>query len=664
MKTKVKQKNSYLFEKKYFYFFLLLPFIYSDKIIDPVLIPRQLYLTAFVCILGLVILFRISKKDLTNDFSFLRLTLPLLLIVFLLINGLSFIKTTSIADGIYVLSKFTIEVLFFVLSTYLLIQNQLTINGLIKAIGIFCIVSIIIALYQTMVLDFGADFRNSIYQITSTSANKNLFSSLLFLILPFVIGAIFISKKWKITSIVLLCSIILILVLIQTRAVMLATILSILIFILIQKGLFLKGYFPKVIVLLIITLGVVILIFFKGSSYFINLLDSSSLHQRLLVWNNSFQMAKENLMLGVGAGNWQYCFPKYGLEKFNDVLMDNASLTYQRPHNDFLWVLCETGIFGLITYLSVFIVALIYILKILKNKIEPNPEDKILLYGFFATLTGYAVISFFDFPLERIEHQIVFYLILSIVVAKYYCTFQKEKMSTNSFNSSALKLMVFVPVVFSVIVSANRFSGEFHTRKIYEYQSKGDLNQIVTEADKSANMFYVTDPTSIPINWYKGVALYTLGRLKEAQTCFEKAKLVCPYNINVLNNLASCYETAGRHKDAEEMYVKALLISPRFDEARLNLSAVYFNNKEYEKAFCMIDKVAVTTKDEKFQVYLPVILNSWLGTILTNQKDSNAIEKITELRNSKEKMIEFYFTSKKNNLPYLQYILTNNLKMN
>src|ERR1035437_3616861 len=129
MKTKIKKTNSYLFDKIYFYFFLLLPFIYSDKIIDPVLIPRQLYLTVFICILGVIILFKISKKELIPDFSFLKLTLPLLLFVFLLINGLSFIKMTSIADGFYVLSKYTIEVLFFVLSTYLIIQNKLTING-------------------------------------------------------------------------------------------------------------------------------------------------------------------------------------------------------------------------------------------------------------------------------------------------------------------------------------------------------------------------------------------------------------------------------------------------------------------------------------------------------------------------------------------------------
>lgn len=663
MKTKIQKTNSKIVDKLYFYFFLLLPLIYSGKIIDPVLIPRQLYLTAFLCILSSFILFKISRKELSNDFSFLKLTLPILLFVLLLINSLSLFRATSIADSLYVLSKIAIELLFFVLSTYLIIQNKLTIHGLQKAIVAFCIISVSIALYQIVTLDFSSNFRYNVYQITSTYANKNLFSSVLFLTFPFVIGGLFISGKWKNTSIVLLCSIVILLIAIQTRAVLLAGFLFLLIFVIFQKGYLLKRHLLKIIPLLIIALGAigVLLFYLKESSYFSNLIDSRSLPQRLLVWNNSLQMAKDNILLGVGGGNWQFHFPKYGIEQFHDVLMDNASLTYQRPHNDFLWVLCETGILGLITYVSVFLVALFSCIKLLKNSTKPNPEDTVLLHGFFATISGYAFISFFDFPLERIEHQIVFYLMLSIVVAKYYFSHEKGKKSTNSFNFNFLTLLVFVPIVFSFIVGVSRFSGELHTRKIYECQSKGDWNQLIAEADNSVNPYYVADPTSIPINWYKGVALYTLGNLKEAQSCFEKAKLIHPYNIHVLNNLASCYETAGNHKEAEAMYQYALQISPRFDEARLNLSAVYFNEKEYKKAFYSIDKVDITTKDEKYQIYLPVILNSWLGVMFSNQKDEMAIKKISAIRNSQTQMVEYYFVSKRNNIPYLQYILDSKL---
>jgi hypothetical protein len=52
-----------IFEKLYFYFFLILPFIYSDKLIDPVLVPRQIVLTLFVFIVGVLIFNQIIKKS-------------------------------------------------------------------------------------------------------------------------------------------------------------------------------------------------------------------------------------------------------------------------------------------------------------------------------------------------------------------------------------------------------------------------------------------------------------------------------------------------------------------------------------------------------------------------------------------------------------------------
>lgn len=656
--NKITKSNSNIFEKIYFIFFLFLPFIYSDKIIDPVLIPRQIYLTGFICLLGFMILYKVFVNELKNEFSFLKRFLPLSLFAFIVITFISFSKSTSIADSFYVISKLMVEVLFFIITTFLILQKELTIIGLLKAIAAFCFGSIIIAVYQVLTLDLKADFRNSIYQITSTYGNKNLFSSILFLTFPFVIGNVYLLKKWKVASIILLSSMILLIILIQTRAVIIASILSFVIFIIPQKGYLLKGQLKKVAIISTITIGIVIFIFLEIGSYYGSLIDFRSVPERFLLWTNSFQMAKENMMLGVGAGNWQFIFPKYGLDKFKDVYMDNASLTFQRPHNDFLWVLCETGIFGLAAYLSVFVLALFYLFKLLRT--ASKPENNLLYYGLFSTIIGYVFISFVDFPLERIEHQVILFLILSIIVASYHNEFQSLKPTTNYvIKPGILMLIIFVPVFISFLVCINRYSGEFHTQKIYDCQSQANWNQLILVADKSMNPYYSADPTSIPINWYKGVAYYTLGNLKEAESCFEKAILIHPYNIHVLNNLASCYETQGKHKEAVETYIKALTISPRFDEARLNLSAVYFNAKEYEKAFKLIDKVEITTKDEKYKIYLPVILKAWIGVILDNQKDVNSIKKISDIINSQDKMLEVYLLSKKNKTPYIKYILNN-----
>jgi len=214
--------------------------------------------------------------------------------------------------------------------------------------------------------------------------------------------------------------------------------------------------------------------------------------------------------------------------------------------------------------------------------------------------------------------------------------------------------------LFSLIICLNRYSGESHTKKMYSYQNNSDWNQMITEADKSTNFCYSTDPTSIPIKWYKGVALFSQGNIGDAENCFVQANLIHPYNIHILNNLASCYETMGNHKAAEETYVKALAISTNFEEARLNLCAVYYNMKEYGKAFKVIDKVMVdNTCRQKYQTYLPAVLYSWLEVIIKKQKDPASKKVLTDILNSKEKTMQYYLLSKKKKLTFEQSILNN-----
>ena len=658
LKSKKQKIKLNVFEKMYFCFFSILPFIYIEKTIDPVLIPRQIYLTCFVLVILLILLFTGLKKNTNAYFSFLRLSLPILLFSFLLVNVISFTQTTVLTESIYVVSKYCIEIIFFMLTTYLLIQHKIDKSILIKSILVFCIISVLIALYQVFTLDFTENFRKNSYQINSSYGNKNLFSSILFLSIPFIASGIFLSKKWKIASLILTVCIASLLIYIQTRAVLIACFLSVAVYIVLQKKHLFSRNKSKLVIPSIILLVILGFLFFTQSSYLNNLTDSRSVSERLLIWSNSLHMARDNFFLGVGSGNWQFYFPKYGLDKFADSALQNGYVTFQRPHNDFLWIFCETGIFGLIIYIAVFATGIYYAYKLLKQSVKQ--EDKAFYSALIAIITGYILISFVDFPLERIEHQLVIYLIFSIITAGYYNRFKMPVPTFKLYQVSTLIPVFFTLALFSLTICLNRFSGESHTKQMYSFQNNSDWNQMITEADNSTNFCYSTDPTSMPIKWYKGVALFSQGNIGEAEKCFLQANSIHPYNIHILNNLASCYETLGNHKASEETYVKALVISTNFEEARLNLSAVYYNSKDFEKAFNVIDKVKVD-KDcqEKYQTYLPAILYSWLEVITKKQKDPTSKKVLTDILNSKTKTMQYYLLSKRNNVSLEQSILNN-----
>jgi len=651
IKTEVKNLKPNIFNNIYFCFFLLLPFIYSDKIIDPVLIPRQLYLTVFILIVGLIICYWIYTKKLIPDFSFLKLSLPLLLVVFILITLISFSQSIAITESIYVLSKLTIELLFFIITTYLIIQNKLSVNSLIKAIVIFGFLSVIIAVYQMF---SNENFLDNIESITSSFANKNLLSSVLFLTLPFIVRGIFLSKQWKITSIILLSIILVLFLLVQTKAVIVAFFLSFVIFsvFIIQRN----NIKSKIIfTILFLSISFIISVFvFQNRQYFSYLTNIHTAYTRLNIWDNSIQMAKENLIVGVGAGNWQIQFPKYGLNKFDIVEIKNGLTTFQRPHNDFLWVFCETGIIGIATYVLIFLVALFYLIQLFKR--AKTLEEEIGYSVFFAGVVGYMFIAFVDFPLERIEHQLLLYVLFSIVTARFYNISKTSKKTIAKL--PLIIILFFIPTVFSFVVSVKRYSGEYHVQKMYNYHHQANWNQMIREVDKAPNVFYSMDPMSAPIKWYRGVALFSLGNINEAKTSFEQAYAIHPYNIHVLNNLASCYESQGDHQKAKEFYLKALSISPQFEETLLNLSAVYFNLNEYEKAFETIDVLNPYAQNpESYQVYLPVILNSWIELLLSKQTDATIIKKIRDIKNSKERTMEYYKASKNNLVTFKEYLL-------
>ncbi|MCH8904026.1 MAG: hypothetical protein IIA45_08950 [Bacteroidetes bacterium] len=643
-----------IFSISYLCFFLVLPFIYSKDIIDPVLIPRQVWLTVFVFFLVIIICYQIYKEQLKADFTFLRLSLPLLLILFAVAIIISFAQSNVIAESIYILSKALMCILFFIITTYLIIQNKLALEQIIKSIFAFIIVILLFVIYQFFI------FKGSITLIESTIANKNLLSSLLFLTFPFIFYSLVMPKKWKILSTFLVLSILTLFWIIQTKAVIAASLVFIGI---LFSAVFLKYQkintnkrFTRLLLFTataLIILASIITIQYKH--YFPHLLSTNTAHTRVLLWENTVQMIEENVVFGVGAGNWRIHFPEYGLNKFNKRVQD-GTLVYQRPHNDYLWVFSELGVIGIFIYLSIFIIALYYLFRLLKN--NKNWKEIVLFLSILACIVGFMLISSVDFPAERIEHQVLLFLIFSIITANYYTNlFANKVIRTISIKPSLFLIITMIPIILSLYVSINRYSGEYHTSKLYNAHRHANWRVMINEAGRAINPLYVIDPMSAPIEWYKGVALFSSGNIDKAKISFERAYGLAPYNIHVLNNLGSCYESLDEHAKAIEFYLKVLSISSEFEETLLNLSAVYYNTKEYEKAFYAIDKCSINSTDIKYASFLPLILISKLDLILNQLEDEDKIEKITELKNSNSQVIELYYTSKRKGISFDTYLI-------
>ena len=75
---------------------------------------------------------------------------------------------------------------------------------------------------------------------------------------------------------------------------------------------------------------------------------NTSIGLRLLFWENSWEIIKNNPLIGVGTGDFK---KEYG--EVNKKASPNMVVT-DNPHNQYVMVLCQFGILGLILLLAIF----------------------------------------------------------------------------------------------------------------------------------------------------------------------------------------------------------------------------------------------------------------------------------------------------------------------
>ena len=649
-------------EKAYFIFLLLLPFVHFSFVIDPVLIPRQLYLSAFILV---VVLLLFAQKNL----QFLPLKNPIYLAIgsYLLLALLSFYDNPFTSESHYVLSQQLVLFSFLIVTIHALYNKLITVNLIVKAcigIGIIAIVGAYYHLIEKTI--DGEKIVRRVGLIKSFFANKNLLASVIFLCFPFFFMGLMLSKKIKIIALIGILSALPMLLLLGTRTVFLA----LLVFALVVLSYYLKNRFgirKRFIGLASILLLMLVAFLYQNTKvskirdiknkstveqYLSRISNEKTWVSRTQFWDNSIAMWKENPILGVGLGNWQVNFPKYGLSQFSEFSIVNGTLTLQRPHNDFLNFLCENGILGLLAYIVIFGIIYYQLFILIKGTTDKTRWNYIYL---LAGLSGYIVISFFDFPMERIEHQIILMLFFAIITSGYYN--KKNIQPESEMGKNVLKYLVITISIYSIIVTSFRFKGEMETVKMYVAKANGQWEETLHHANKAENYFYKVDLTSIPLAWYQGLASFNLNEKAESVTLFEKAYQIAPYQIQVLNNLAGSYSFQGDRQKAIKYYQKALEISTNFEEARLNLASVYYNEKQYDKAFDVIEKFNIYNANKRYKKYLIPILAKKINAILIQENDLELSSYLGKKITKGNQLYKLYQVAKENNSSFETEVL-------
>ena len=640
-------------------YFVLLPFVFFSTILDPFLLARQLLTSVFL----FFILFFLALKNKPTDLFTVDKTV-LLFLGFIIFCLCSFSKSQIPDLSHTTLSKYLIFLLFFILIRHLIMNDLIDINKIASYVIVFGLLSIVIAslAFTGKAIDGQSLFRQ-VNIMSGTFGNKNFLSSILFFCIPFYFIGISMSKKIKAVSVAAIVFTIALLLMLRTRTVLIALGLYLFLALLLQiRNKFSKRAFNWFLVLPVITLiiGVGYLFSIKNNfyssvdiriQYFYRLLSSDTFYTRVEYWQQAFDIIKDNFFNGIGVGNWISTYPKYGLYHFSEIDILNGRLLVSNPHNDFLMVFSEIGIFGFLCYLGIFLSILYQAFWLSKNEVKSSDRKNASYFLFF--IICYLIVAFFDFPITRIEHQIILLTVFAIINAKYL----KAK-NNKEFKISSRLIYVFslVLLLYSTTILLYRINGEKHLFKALDAEKELDNTTAIFEFNKAKSSFFSTDNYAIPLDWHIGKAQYNAGYFKESLNYFKDAYKINPYNIVVNNDLGSTYIKNENVAAAIKHYKEALTISPNYEDARINLAATYYNIKKYEAAFETIEKCDVNTKNESYKQIVTPIVEKKLNTTLISLNNSNLNSYLQSKIKTEDDLLELYFDYTKKNLTFDEYI--------
>ncbi len=322
-----------------------------------------------------------------------------------------------------------------------------------------------------------------------------------------------------------------------------------------------------------------------------------SVGERLLLWDRTIKMYMDHPLLGIGPGQWKLMINKYGT---TGLRSETGDILFQRPHNDFLWILSETGPVGLLIYLALLAVFLAVGWRIFTDV----PDPQIRLYGLLlgCVILVFAVVSTFSFPSERIVHLVLVALAMAGLWAVMPFGATPAGPGLGRIANTTLMILVVIGIA-AAAGGLSRLQSEREIIKAIEERNKSNWPQVIAHARKAETWLARVDQSATPYAYYQGLGLFGQGRIPDAKDAFERAYDINPYHLHVINSLATCHEAMGQHREAAHYFEQALSIAPTFQPALLNYAATLYNVGQYQKAHNLISLVNPEVNPRRYQQY-------------------------------------------------------------
>ncbi|MBO9204020.1 MULTISPECIES: O-antigen ligase family protein [Niastella] len=513
----------------------------------------------------------------------------ILFLIYMLLSAVKYNQTT-VAIPAHILCNLCV-LIFFVLSLFLFQHQKYLPTALPLLVTATAICQATIGILQYLGILTGFHFKFIVTGLFLNPAPYAQYLAVLFVLvytfLLFHTAAT--NKRWLfILYILLLISLALLLVYLESRSAWLGIITSVGLVTLLYIKKYHSPLYSKVKKKTIPGLFIGLPLLAVGL-YQLYQLKSNSANGRLLTWKVTCSMIRDHLLFGVGNGNFASSYSQY--QHFYFKIHPEKIPTYgwladdvRYAFNELLQIFAETGIMGLGLFsllLLFFFTTTIRAYHIVIDK----KQSKLLLLS----LAGVVVIliaGLFSYPFSILPLKLMFWLLIAqgfSVAIKSNATFLQPPL----WQKIVMALSSVCFVSFISLFAVRRAKALYKWGQLLTTQEQEKI------AGSYANRLLPLCPTLADNSSYMislGKALYSDSNFTKSIEILTTAKKITP-NKEVYYMLGHAYKRTGQFQKAEQQYLFVRFAIPNLISPNFFLTKLYFDNKKWPEFKKMADIV-------------------------------------------------------------------------
>ncbi len=330
--------------------------------------------------------------------------------------------------------------------------------------------------------------------------------------------------------------------------------------------------------------------------------------EKVDLWDQSMKMYRDHPLTGVGLSNWEIAFPAYGL---NSPKFDAGENLLLNPQNDWVKVLSETGLLGILSFAAV-LIGLIFI-PIRRIKYLATPKDRIIILSLFISIIVFTLYSMLDHPLGDQAALFLFGIIAALLLS-FDTGYKSVSKTIQQVNPKFfIWILILILSTHTLFVAQQNLAG-FHLKKALEHEKNEDWPAMFKSLNKGNYWIISLDKTANPYTWTKSRAQGKLGMNNEAFESLRMAYREHPNHLGVLNDLGLAYANKAEYNNAMQLFNQALDIAPEYEEVLLSKAALAFDYQDQTLAFECLQRIKPNSEHRDY----PEIRNAIIYKELEN----------------------------------------------